>query len=159
MILFPFFKGVNEVKSSKNEFSQKLNSLTKSDLHYLDSLPNNYNIKYAIEVDGSKFKLWKPIRLGAISPFINTTISCQLIENDEKLFLKYQIKYNIFSNILLIIIVTTSLLQINGILFEGWETNLKTILLSLLPYPALMWVFSGEVKEHKDFINNLTEGT
>jgi hypothetical protein len=159
MTIFPLIIGQNELRTTKKEFISKLKVLTEKNYPLLRPTSVGYdeNLKgYARELYDQTFKVWKIPSPGIqLSPFIFTVIQARLQENGESLTLKYFIRFNIWSYILVACFIFTSVyLLFDSIFISGFD--LKTSLLILVPYPLFMRVFGSCASDDKEFIKKLS---
>ena len=159
MTIFPLIKGQEELKQTKKDFISKLKVLTEKNYPLLRPTSVGYdeNLKeYARELYDDTFTLWKIPSPGIqLSPFIFTVIQARLKENGNSLTLKYFIRFNIWSYILVACIIFTTVYLLFDCIFIS-EFDLKTSLLILIPYPLFLWVFNSCASDDKEFIKKLS---
>ena len=121
------------------------------------SIGYDENLKeYARELYDDSFILWKIPSPGIqLSPFIFTVIQARLIENRDSITLKYFIRFNIWSYILVACIMFTTIYLLFDSIFISKHFDLKTSLIILIPYPLFIWVFRGCASDDKEFIRRL----
>jgi hypothetical protein len=160
MTIFPLIKGEEKLKTTKKDFISKLKVLTEKNYPLLRPTNVGYdeNLKeYARELYDDSFTLWKIPDPGfQLSPFIFTVIQARLIENKGSLTLKYFIRFNIWTYILVACIVLCSLYLLYDSIFLSKHFELKTSLIIIIPYPISLLVFIGCAKGDKEFIRKLS---
>ena len=159
MTLFPLIKGQEELKTTRKDFMSKLKGLTEKEYPLIRPTSVSYgeNLKeYARELYDDSFKLWKIPSPGIqLSPFIFTVIQARLIENADSLTLKYFIRFNIWSYILVACTMFSSIYLLFDCIFIS-KFDLKTLLIILIPYPLFMWIFKSCASNDKEFIGKLS---
>ena len=159
MIIFPLIKGHEELKTTKKDFISKLKALTEKDYQLIRPTNVGYdeNLKeYARELYDDSFNLWKIPSSGIqLSPFIFTVIQARLIVNGDSLTLKYFIRFNIWSYILVTCDILGSLYLLYDNIFLS-KFDLTSSLIIIIPYPLFIWVFRGCALDDKEFIRKLT---
>jgi hypothetical protein len=159
MKIIPFIRGKIELKTSKQEFAAKVRSLTEKDLHYLEGQPF-YGKKlkdYSRDSYDKYFNLWRIRESSSLNSFTKTIIHCKFIDINDKLFLSYHIRYNIFGNVFILLAIAPALYLIYDFLFISSKVDLKTLLLSLTLYPLTIWTFNDMSKDDMEFLKKLTD--
>lgn len=159
MILLPFYKNEIEIKLSKADFIQKLKSITAFGLdNYDDSTYSKKPKKYAREIFDSYFILWRvPEYSGLELDFINTTINCRIIEKENRLYLKYYIRFNVFSYIVMSLLSVISFFFLYDLIYNPKSINYSIIIFLTGWLPFSIYFFNLCVKEDIEFINSLTK--
>ena len=159
MKLFPFCKNQIELKISKDEFIQNLKTLTASNLdNFDDSTYSKSPKEYARESFETYFILWRIPRFSYSSElnFIYTTIHCRFNETKEFIYLKYYIRYNVYSYILMLILGVVSFIFVYDIVKNQTTINYSILLFIGGWYPFALFLFNASVKDDKKFIEKLS---
>jgi len=160
MTIFPLIKGQIELKTTKEEFISKLNKLTEKDYPLIRPTSVSYDedLKdYAREQYENSFMLWKiPSQGMKLSPFLFTTIHGHFVEIGGQLLLKYHIRFNIWSNFLVLAIIISTVYLLYSNIFLSDHFDVLPWLVTIIPYPLFMWNYNSCASDDKEFIRKLT---
>ena len=161
MRIFPVVKGQIEINTTKEDFIAKLRKVTEADYPLIRATSVSYDERlreYARELYEDSFMLWKIPSPGMkLSPFLFTTIHGRLIEIENKVILKYHIRFNLGACLLTLAILLVSFYLLYEIIFVSVLFDLKSWVLLLISYPLEMWVFNDCASDDEKFLKKLTK--
>lgn len=161
MRIFPFIKGQIKINATKKEVVAKLRMLTEADYPLIRATSVSHDERlreYARELYEDSFMLWKIPSPGMkLSPFLFTTIHGRLVEIENKVILKYHIRFNLVASLLTLAILLVSFYLLYEIIFVSDHFDLKSWVLLLISYPLEMWVFNDCASDDEAFLKKLTK--
>jgi hypothetical protein len=159
MRVLPFFRGQAELKISKKKFISNLMQLTEKEYPLVRATSVSYgeNLKeYGRELYEDSFLLWKIPSPGAkSSPFMFTVIDGRLIEKGDSITFKYQIRFNIWTNIVFVALVLLTFYLLYDSLFVNNNFKFEWLLIALGGYPLYLYLFWMDAKDDKAFLVKL----
>lgn len=157
MTIFPFIKGQIELKITRVEFLTRLKKMTEKEypLIGLRAVSGGEKLnEYGRELYEDSFMLWK---VSGSHSYLFTTIHGRFVETENRLLLKYHIRFNIWTSVLIAIIILFGLyLSLNSFLFSN-NFDVKNWFGAVAVYALFMWMYNDCASDDKSFIKKLTE--
>lgn len=163
MTIFPLIKGQVELKTTKKNFISKIKKLTEKEYPLIRPtyVSEDENLKeYARELYDDSFILWKIPSPGfQPTPFLFTIIHGRIIEKGDCITLKYFIRFNIWSNILIIGICIATFYLLYDNIFLSNHFDLMSWLIILISYLFFIFIFREGALKDKVFVEKLMNET
>ena len=155
---FPLKKGQVFLPTTIKSFFSKLDNITEKDFDLGQSFNvsvESYKHEYQSEINGSNFKLRRIQKPGyKSSVFTGTIVYGKLIKSDDHIILKYFAIFNIFTNIIFLIILIAGLYGAFVFLNSGLR-DYSILLMFLCGYLVFLIVFDSEVSDDINFVESL----
>ena len=154
----PLKKGQVLLPTTAKLFLNKLDNITEKDFalgQFFNYPGESHRHNYQCEINGTTFKL-RRIQNNTVRPrFIWTVVYCKLIESKDIVTLKYFAIFNIFANILFLIISLAGLYGV-FIFFNSEFSEYKLLLVFLFAYLVFLILFNWDASDDINFVKSLT---
>ena len=157
MLLFPLKKTELELEISQEEFYRRLYSMTEKNIPLLPILrifPGPDIKDYAREIDELGIKVWNIQNTQTPKTLIFVVTNANIIQRNEKLILRYYVRFNIWTYIL---ITLNFFLEFNIIKMCLIEPNppIWMVFMPVLVYIYFLWEFHNFSKPDHAFMKSL----
>lgn len=154
---FPLKKGQVLLPTTAKLFLSKLDNITEKNFAYgqFISYPGeSHKHNYQCEITGTTFKLRRIRGNSSLNGFMWTIVYGKLIESKDGVTLKYFTIFNIFANILFLLI---SLAGLYGafIFFSSGHFEYRLLLTSLVAYLVFLILFNSDTSDDINFVKSL----
>jgi hypothetical protein len=156
--LFPLKKGHVFLPTTAESFFTKLNKTTEKNFDF----GRSFNVsgesnkhEYQSEINGSNFKLRRIQKPGYKSSlFVGTLVYGKVIESKDIIILKYFAVFNLFTNIIFLIILIAGLYCTFVFLNSGLR-DYTIVLMFLCVYLVFLIGFDIEVSDDINFVDSI----
>ena len=158
MLLFPLKKTELELEISQEEFYRRLYSMTEKNIPLLPILrifPGPDIQEYAREIDELGIKVWniQNVQLSG-KTFAFVVTNANIIQRDDKLILKYYVRYNVWSYMLISLIIFSEFYLLKLSIFDP-DHHYWTLLIPIVYYIFYLWRFNSASKPDHAFMKTL----
>ncbi len=154
MKLFPLVRGHINLSTTKGKLFRHLKETCDEEITMLSY--GNFSGQshdYGLELYDDSFMVWEIP--GSQSNWIYTTINCSVTDTSDGLQLNYNIRFNLWTNFLMLFIVGAWGYYFFTCIHENKDIDLNTTLMGIGVILLFLWVFNSAARSNLKFITKL----